>query len=222
MASETHNPDAGFTLLEVLIAVAILSMALLTMTALRTESLVTATEARNLRVASALADQYLSEVAAGEHDIHEFQGIEEAVVDRFPHGDFENFRWMVLVGEARIQEEITKQAEYAADSSGTDADYRALDRLHWLEERRNSERAQENGGLLEDEEEEVEEDDTPDEDTFEDVAVFVYYPSPRSKSGTGICVRRSRVTTLALSGFTLEQVSDQNVGLDSNKETSEK
>jgi len=208
--------QAGFTLLEVMLAFAILTFALVGLLDLRNNSMITATEARNVRVASVLANRVLSAVQAGQFNAYELRGREDRYDTLFPNErvkGLERFSLKIVIGESEIQDEVTRQAEMQADS-GKNRDQTRLDRQLWLNDRRERELTRQMGQQVDTEKLELEEDDTPDEDTFEEVAVFVYYPSPR-KLGIGTVVRRARVTTLALSGMTAEQAGE----LSKNAET---
>ena len=55
----------------------------------------------------------------------------------------------------------------------------------------------------------TEEDESPDEETFEEIAIEVRFPSPLKADGFDYYVLRSRVTTLALSGLTPEEAADE-------------
>jgi prepilin-type N-terminal cleavage/methylation domain-containing protein len=206
-ATGTHrdrHASAGFSLLEVVIALAVLAIALLSLTALRTESLVTAAEARNLRVARSLADRVISEVKAGLLRAYDVRG--QVQTDE----QFAAFSYKILVGELAIQQEESAETEATADASGLDSDYRRLERLRWLQQRQDIRKARElkvpTHELTKDE---VKEPDVPDEETFEDFAVFVYYPSYREEGKSEVYRVRSRTTTLALSGLTSEQANER-------------
>ncbi len=194
----------GFSLLEVLVALAILSIAVLTLTGLRTESLVTGTEARNLRVAKTLAKRLLSEIRAGQHKAWDLRGQE------MPFEDFPKFRFKVLIGEAEIQDELAAIAEREAELSGRDEADRRLRKLDWLADRRSAALDEEpKTDTAEPSDatnrEGAEEEETIDERTYEDVAVVVSYFAPRAPQGAGTFILRGRASTLALSGLTKEE-----------------
>ena len=56
---------AGFTLIEALVAMAILAVVVIHFLGTRTNALIDSAEARNWRTARELAEHYLSEIAAG-------------------------------------------------------------------------------------------------------------------------------------------------------------
>ncbi len=204
----------GFSLLEVLVALAVLAIAIMSLTALRTESVITAAQARNLRVAGTIAKRILSELQAGMQNGYEVRGTEQSVEG------MNDFTYKVLIGDTEIQEEETSLSELAADEG--DAGERQYERQEWLNERREAHRAQKQGVPVGDlEREELEVDDTPDEETIEELAIYVYYPKLRNATEEGeraIFKLRSRISTLALSGLTSEQAEDKLSNLSDSKD----
>ncbi len=201
--ASSDRGHAGFTLMEVLVALAIMSMAMLSLIGLRTESLRQATGARNLRIAAAIATQVLSEVQAGMYRAYDLKDEDQTVEH------FEQFPWRILVGEGAIQEELAYRAEQEADS-GDDRMIQRQDRLNWLQRRSLSRRARQKGvSTAELEDQDLEPDDSPDDQTYEDVAIIVVYFAPGEKSGQGDFILRGKATTLALNGLTSEQAKEQ-------------
>lgn len=204
MTEHDRNEQSGFTLMEVLVALAIMAMAMLSMIGLRSESLVQSTEARNLRVASALATQILSEVQAGMYRAYDL-----ANEDQYVEG-FEKFPWRLLIGEGAIQEELSIQAEREAESGDQDMIQRQ-ERMDWLQKRALSRKSRLQGistSQLEDQE--LEPDETPDDQTFEEIAIIVDYFAPSKKEDRADFMLRGRATTLALNGLTTEQAEEMN------------
>ncbi|HMQ23601.1 MAG TPA: prepilin-type N-terminal cleavage/methylation domain-containing protein [Planctomycetota bacterium] len=193
----------GFTLLEVLVALAVLAIATLTLTGMRTTSVIDAAEARNARIAREIASGVLSKIEAGVIRAYELRGTRHQV-EELPL-----FEWMVVIGETEIQEAETEQVATIADASGSEADRRNLERQEWLTRRREIERARaEKKALVDLEREELEVDESPDEDTIEEIAIFVYWPRtvPRNEADLeGMFRLRGQASTLALSGLTTEQ-----------------
>lgn len=201
--TDPESRSAGFTLMEVLVALAIMAMAMLSLMGLRSSSLVEATEARNLRIASSLAAQILSEVQAGMYKAYDLKDEDQLVEG------FEKFPWRILIGEGAIQEEMSFRAEEEADS-GDENKIQKQERLDWLQKRDLSRRARQQGvSTSEIEDQELEPDESPDDKTFEEVAIIVDYFAPSKKTSRGDFVLRGRATTLALNGLTSEQAKDQ-------------
>ncbi len=206
MTFRRKDSEGGFSLLEVLVAVAILAIALLTLVGLRTDSLVTATSARNLRIAKTFAKRILTQVQAGQFDAWELRGTEH------PLEEIEGFSYRIFIGEAEIQEELGRIAESQADESGNEKDQKRYEKLDWIKRRRMMREARDRGedtatldtGVSE---EATEEDETPDEETFEDLGVFIYYFDPQRSDSMGVFSLRGRTSTLALSGLTPDEVS---------------
>ncbi len=194
--------QGGFTLLEILVAFAILAIALTSMLGLRSASISRAMEGRNIRVATTLARQILSELRAGQFDVYEVQGQEEAIKG------FEDFSYRILLGEGSIAQ--AEESALELQSENEEAVNKQRDRLSWLNSRRQSRersalaktrgvsRQQVKDSEVEDNE--VTEPSSFDEDNYEEVAVAIRYPSPSSSSGWAELILRTRASTLALSG----------------------
>ena len=198
--------DEGFSLLEVLVAVAILAVALLSLAGLRTDSLVTATSARNLRIAQTFAKRILAQVQSGQFDAWELRGTEHQIEE------IDGFSYRIFIGEGEIQEELSRIAEDQADETGSEQDQRRYEKLDWIKRRRMMREARDRGedtSTLDTAttEEPTDEDEEPDEETYEDIGVFVYYFDPKKPGDLGVFSLRGRASTLALSGLTPDEVS---------------
>lgn len=207
--------ESGFTLLEVLVAMAVLAIATMTLTGMRTTSVMAAAEARNGRIAREIATRVLSEIEAGVLRAYELRGQRQTVEG------MEDFEWKLVIGDAEIQEAETEIHESAA-SSGSEDDQRRLERQQWLNRRSEIERARsENKELDELDNDELEVDDSPDEDTIEEIAVFVYWTKMISKNEDdtqGVFRLRGQASTLSLSGLTSEQAEARSDGEDSSSD----
>lgn len=203
---ESGSQEEGFTLLEILVAFALLSIALLSLVGMRTDGLMKSAEARNLRIASSLAQEVLAEIRAGQRDAWEMRSIDH------PFEKYPDFSFRVYIGEAEIGSRESSLAEQQADAeNSSDADRKRKDRLDWLQYRRDSKRATQTGtdiDELDNDEEKTEEVESPDEETFEELGIEIRYPSPLNPDNFSFFMLRSRVTTLALSGLTPEQASE--------------
>ena len=205
-----RHSESGFSLLEVLVALVVLAIAILTLSSLRTESIGTSAEARNLRVARHIAVQVLSEVEAGTRRCYDERGREQTL-EHLPM-----FRYKIVIGEAEIQEEESNLLEQEAETTDSEASERKVERLEWLNRRSDILRARKQGIDYDDlETQELEEDDSPDADTVEEIAVYVFWPKARlTEEGDNIAYYRlrGRATTLALSGLTEEQAEEKGDG----------
>lgn len=199
----------GFTLLEAMVAMAILVMAVLTILGLRTGALIDASQARAWRVARELAESKLSEIRAGAHETMPRNG-EEIRFDDYP-----DYWAVVLIGDANISSHESEMAERMAYVDDDRMAQRA-ERVQWQQERDSLRRAQRSGMSLrefEDQQFRDEEDDienrVPSEDEFEEVAVVVYFPKadPDDDSGEEFdnYTLKARISTLAIRGFTPER-----------------
>jgi len=201
-----RDGQGGFTLIEVVVALGILSFVILTFLGTRTEAMIDATEARNWRLAREIAHQVLSELQAGAR---------ESPPDgtRVPLEKYENFSYQILIGEDVISDHESDSMA-AFDSS----DDNRGDRLAWQRERDDLRRAQQKGQSLQDYRESQRQKDTdidqdnevPSEDELEEVLVVVYFPEVRiTDEGRGETSfkLRAKVSTLAIEGLTPEDAT---------------
>jgi hypothetical protein len=185
-----------------------LAVAILSLAGLRTDSLVTATSARNLRIAQTFAKRILTQVQAGQFDAWELRGTEHQLEE------IDGFSYQIFIGEAEIQEELGRIAEDKADESGKLQDQKRYEKLDWIKRRRMMREAKDRGedtSTLDtaSSEEPTEEDELPDEETFEDLGIFIYYFDPKRSDSMGVFSLRGRASTLALSGLTPDEVSKE-------------
>ena len=217
-SARSRTAESGFSLLEVLVALVVLAIAILSLSSLRSNSIGTSAEARNLRVARHIAVQVLSEIEAGMRRCYDERG-QEQTIEHLPM-----FRYKIVIGEAEIQEEESNLLENANAVSDDEAGTKKLERLEWLTHRSEVLRARKQGVDLDElETQELEEDDSPDADTVEEVAVYVFWPKVRlTEDGDNIAYYRlrGRTTTLALSGLTEEQAEEKGDGADSSSSSS--
>jgi prepilin-type N-terminal cleavage/methylation domain-containing protein len=194
--------NQGFTLIEALVAMVLLSIVVLQFLAMRSTALVDAAEARNQRIARELAEQYLSELLAGAREVPP-ESRQQLEVQGYP-----GFRYQFLIGEAAIQDAESE----IADMSMPDGAASSTDRLAWQRERDNLRRAQSMGlSMIEYEDfqrDEEEEERIPAEDVFEDVAVMILYPNVRpgddSQPIESHFILKAKASTMAIEGLTPE------------------
>ncbi len=192
--------DGGFTLLEAMVALAILSMVVLSYLGIRTSALVDATEARNWRLARELAEEKMSELRAGARELPPESGTEETFEK------YKGFSCKILIGESAVGQ---VESELAGDT-GT-----AGERVSWQQDRDLYRRATQKGLSYQDyldqqQQDEIErqrQENPPSETDLEDVAVVVFFPRVRleQEEGRDAFVLKAKISTLALSGLTPEQ-----------------
>ncbi len=194
--------ESGFTLLEALIAMAILAMVSLGFIGVRSSALADAVEGRNWRVAREIAEEKLSELRAGARELPPDSGTREPIEGR------DGFFVQMVVGEAEIGSIEGSIAEADGGDQGDGGD-----RMEWQRERDRQRRA-DNLGMdqyeyedhLFEERQRLLEDTIPSEDEFEDVAVVVYFPKTRlDQEGEDHFMLKAKVSTLAIRGWTPEQ-----------------
>jgi len=208
----TGDSQGGFTLLEVLLASAILVATILVFLGIRTEAIVDANEARSWRLAHELAETVLSELKAGAHE-HERETGDEITFEDYP-----DFRAEIVIGEAEISNYEAEAAEDLAWTSESASN--ARERLNWQQERDALRAARQQGISYQDYQDQQvaerlngdEEETAPSEDELEDVAVFVYFPKADpeddSPGDEDQYVLKAKVSTLAIKGWTPDRAQD--------------
>jgi len=201
--------QSGFTLIEVVVALGILSFVILTFLGTRTEALIDATEARNWRLAREIAQQVLSELQAGARETPP----DGTIVSIEKH---EGFTYQILVGEDVIADHESE----SMDSWATDPNDNRSDRMAWQRERDDMRRARQKGQNLRDYRESLrqeeldleKENEVPSEDELEEVLVVVYFPEVRpddeGQRGEASFKLRAKVSTLAIEGLTPEDATE--------------
>lgn len=197
-----RRASAGFTLIEVMVAMTILVIVLLGFLSTRSQALADAIQARNWRLARSIAEEQLSKLQAGAHEVRP----EPSPVDV---AGYPGFRFVVLVGEQAIA-----NAEAEIDSQVAHDDGSHTDRRLWQRERDDLRSARQKGLNLDDYrrqqlQSETDANTVPSEDDFEEVAVIVYFPNislaqdvdRREETFT----LKARVSTLAINGLTPQQ-----------------
>lgn len=195
--------EQGFTLMEAMVALAIVSMIVLSYLGIRTSALMDATEARNWRLARELAEEKLSELRAGAREVRPENGAE------VPFDQYPGFRYRILIGESAISSAESELATLAAGEDET-----AQNRAEWQQNRDIYRKASSEGltyyeyqdKLAQEQTDRELAEKTPDELQFEDVAVMVVFPKTRiDQEGDDHFLLRDQLSTLALSGMTPEQ-----------------
>ncbi len=205
MPARPGTTEQGFTLIEAMVAMAILALVITHFLGTRTAALIDAAEARNWRIAREIAEQYLSELEAGAREVRPQSGVPIDVED------YPGFSYRIVIGEAAIADaegEIADSADAAAPEGMTPSD-----RLAWQHERDMLRRAQASGVTMmdyEDQQRDKElEEQIPSEDDFEEVAIFVTFPNVRPSDEPGkeslTFTMKSRICTMALEGLTPEK-----------------
>lgn len=211
----THRKqEAGFTLLEAMIALAIVAMVVTSVLAVRTNSLIDASEARNWRVAREVAQEILSELSAGARDTPPAYQMGPEPIPSMKN--VEKWRYQIVIGQERIS-----SIEADMESASSDGGNQMVDRRAFQRDRDDLRRARQKGMSFNDYREQTrldevdrldsEEDVPPSEDEFEEVAVFVFFPNVRpGQAEIGHFVLKSRISTLALEGLTTEEAEALN------------
>jgi type II secretion system protein I len=194
--------EGGFTLLEALVAMAILAIAVIGFLGTRTSALTDATEARDWRLARELAEEKMSELMAGAHELPPESGV---IV---PYEKYPGFKMQILIGETAI-------ASYDESMAGDWDDGAFGDRLSWQRDREYLTKARQKGMSyvdyenlrLEEERRKAEEEQVPNETDLEEVMVVIYFPVVRfdSDRDEDSFTLKAMVSTLALEGLTPEQ-----------------
>lgn len=204
MAAPRGN-EAGFTLVEALVALAIVAMVVIGYIGIRTSALVDATYARNWRLAREIAETRMSELQAGAREVPPISG------DKVPLEGYEGWSYTVVIGESEVAE---VEAEIGAEAAGEDQV--ATERLDWQQNRDDYRRAR-NRGLSAAEYEEQQQqtaserlaERAPSASEFEEVAVVVYFPKldAEYEGQEDALLIKARLSTLAISGMTPEQAA---------------
>lgn len=195
----------GFTLIEAVVALAVVAMVVIGYLGIRTTAVADGIEARNWRLAREIAEERLSEVLAGSLEMPPQSGIEVRLDEKYP-----GFSYQIVVGESAIGE---LEARLATEASDEDAE--ARDRNEWQQNRDLYRKASSRGlsaleyqdQLAAEEYQRRVDDKPPSESEFEQVAVAVLFPklNARYEGQQESFVIKSKVSTLALSGLTPEQ-----------------
>lgn len=198
-----RGDERGMMLLEALVAMAIVAMVTISYIGIRTTALIDATSARDWRLAREIAEEKLSELKAGAHEVPPQSGM------LIPIEKYEGFSYKVVMGEAEVSE---IESEIASNAAGDNQE--AQDRNDWNQSRNDLREAQRLGLSAQDYEDRNLQDindrlaeSAPSADEFEDVAVVVYFPKvdgdfPEQEEALLI---KARVSTLAISGLTPDQ-----------------
>lgn len=199
-----HASDAGFTLIEALVALAIVALVVISFIGIRTSALIDATQARNWRLAREIAEEKLSELQAGARELPPESGTRVAIEK------YEGFEFQIVIGESAVAD---VEAEIA--QSGAEVGSDASERIEWQRERENYRRASQRGLSAMEYEDQLARDDyqrdmqekAPSATDFEEVAVVVYFPKMNAEyeGQEDALLIKARVSTLALSGLTPKQ-----------------
>ena len=213
----------GFTLLEAVVALAIVAMVVISYLGIRTAAVGDGLEARNWRLAREIAEERLSEVLAGALETPPQSGIEQRLDEKYP-----DFSYQIVIGESAIGE---LEARIATDAAEDDPQQR--DRNEWQQNRDTYRKASSRGmsALEYQDQQAVEEyerrvdNKAPSETEFEQVAVVVFFPKLNAhfEGQQESFVIKSKISTLALSGLTPEQarqIAESQTGGDASSSAS--
>lgn len=199
--------ERGFTLIEALVALGIVSMIVISFIGIRTSALVDATRARNWRLAREIAEEQMSVLRAGARETPPVSGEPVSLEEKYP-----GFSYKVVIGEGAVAD---LEAQIASEAAG--GDETATERNDWQRNREDFRRAQSRGlsATQYSEQRIAEEQDAalrlqteaPSPTKFEVVAVAVYFPKldPDYEGQQDTLVIKARLSTLALSGRTPEE-----------------
>lgn len=197
--------EAGFTLIEALVAMMIVSMVVINFIGIRTTALIDATRARNWRLAREIAEEKMSELQAGAREIPPESGT------LVPIDKYEGFSFKIVIGESAVAD---VEGQIASSAAGDDSV--ANDRVEWQRDRDNYRRASSRGlNAYEYDEQRYEDvnqrlaEKPPSATDFEEVAVVVYFPKLEADypDERETLVIKSRVSTLAIAGVTPDQAA---------------
>lgn len=196
--------EAGFTLIEAIVAMLIVALVVIEYIGIRTTALVDATEARNWRLAREIAEEKMSELQAGARETPPQSG------ELVPIEKYEGFAYKIVVGESAVAD---LEAEVAQND--VDAGSAAGERLEWQRDRESYRRAREQGLSATEYEEKLAEQDyqrqmaekAPSETDLEEIAVVVYFPKMNAdyEGQQDSLLIKAKLSTLALSGLTPTQ-----------------
>lgn len=200
-----RESEGGMLLIEALVAMVIVATVTIAYIGIRTDALIDATRARNWRLAREIAEQHLSELMAGAHEIRPESGT-IVVIDKY-----QGFSFKIVLGETAVSE---AEAEVANEAAGEDS--QARERVEWARGRQDYRRASErNLDAQEYEEQQLDDindrlnEKAPSADEFEEVAVIVYFPKLDADhpGQQEMLLIKARVSTLAISGMTPDEAA---------------
>ncbi len=200
-----RNADqAGFTLIEAIVAMMIVALVVIEFIGIRTSALIDATEARNWRLAREIAEEKMSELQAGARETPPESG-EMVRIEKY-----EGFAYKIVIGESAVAD---LEAEVAQDAAEVGSE--AGERLDWQRQREDYRRAREQGlSATEYADQRAEADyrqrmaeQAPSATDFEEVAVVVYFPKMNAdyEGQQDNLLIKAQLSTLALSGLTPTQ-----------------
>lgn len=199
-----RGKEQGFTLLEALVALGIIAMVVTSYLGIRTSAVGDGLEARNWRLAREIAEERMSELLAGAHELPPESG------QRVPLEKYDRFFYQILIGEASITDAEAAIADQEARAGGEENE-----RGEWQSNREIYRKASARGmsqleyedSIREEEYEREMENRAPSESEFEEVAVIVYFPKilGEYENQEETFIIKSRASTLSIAGFTPEQ-----------------
>lgn len=200
----THD-QAGFTLLEAMVAVMIVAMVVASFLAIRTNAVADGMEARNWRLARELAEEKMSELQAGARETPAQSG-QMMEIEKY-----RDFTYTIAIGETAIGELESKIAEDQSEGGNEQASARQ----EWQRNRDSYLKASASGKSYSDYQDQRAQEDyqrelqekPPDETELEDVAVAVFFPKLNAnfEGQKEAFLIKSKASTLALSGLTPDQ-----------------
>lgn len=201
-----RSDQQGFTLIEALVALAIVATVVISFLGIRTKALVDTMHARNWRLAREIAEQQMSILQAGAHDTQPQSEVEISLEDKYSEG----WSYKIVLGESAVAD-----AESAIDEAAAGGDDVAFERSEFHKNREQFRKANAEGLSYQEYQDKLYEEDTqrrleetaPSEIDFEEVAVVVYFPKLDGERETDrdALMIKARVSTLAISGLTPEQ-----------------
>jgi type II secretory pathway pseudopilin PulG len=195
--------ERGFTLVEAMVALLLVSMVVISYIGIRTSALVDATQARNWRLAREIAETKMSELQAGAREVPPVSG------DEVPLEGYDGWSFKIVIGESEVGE---LEGEVGSEAAGEDQV--ASERFEWQRQREDYRRARSRGLSAADYQDQRSQDTTrrlaekaPSATDFEEVAVVVYFPklNAQYEGQKDALLIKARLSTLAISGMTPEQ-----------------